>query len=42
MQIDSGVVLKEIQPSYATILVGTEEHRIRPETIQNELNKKLK
>lgn len=40
MEIDPGVVLKDVQSTYATILIGNTEHRIRPESIQNELDNK--
>ncbi len=40
MEIDSGVVLKEIHPTYATIAIGNSEYLLRPESIQNELDRK--
>ena len=40
MEIGSGVVLKDVQPTYATILHGNTEYLLRPENIQNELDKK--
>ena len=39
MEIDSGVVLKDIQPTYATILIGNKVHLLRPENIQREIDK---
>jgi hypothetical protein len=41
MEIDPGVVLKEIQPTYATILIGKKEYQLRPEDIQREMDKKM-
>lgn len=38
VELDPGVVLKDVQPTYAVILLGNTEHRLRPENIQNELN----
>lgn len=40
MELDPGVVLKDIQPTYAVILHGNTEHLLRPENIQEELDKK--
>jgi hypothetical protein len=40
MEIDAGVVLKDVQPTYAIILYGNTEHLIRPEDIQREMDKK--
>ncbi|MCF7817973.1 MAG: general secretion pathway protein GspB [Kiritimatiellales bacterium] len=39
-EIDPGVVLKDVQPTYAIILYGNTEHLLRPEDIQRELDKK--
>lgn len=39
-EIDPGVVLKDVQPTYAIIVVGNTQHLIRPEDIQRELDKK--
>lgn len=40
MEIDPGVVLKDVQPTYAIILHGNTKHLLRPENIQNELDEK--
>lgn len=40
MEVDPGVVLKDIQPTYAIIVVGNTQHLLRPEDIQRELDKK--
>ncbi len=40
MELDPGVVLKDVQPTYATILFGNKEYQIRPENIQSEMDKK--
>jgi len=40
MEIDPGVILKDVQSTYATILHGNTEHQLRPGNIQNELNQK--
>jgi hypothetical protein len=40
IEIDSGVVIKEIHPTYATLNVGGKEHLLRPEDIQRKLDKK--
>ena len=40
MEIDPGVTLKNIHPSYATLVHGNTEHLLRPESIQNEMDKK--
>ena len=40
MELDPGVVLKDVQPTYAVILHGNTEHLLRPENIQSELNEK--
>ena len=39
-ELDPGVVLKDVHPTYAVILHGNTEHLIRPENIQNELDEK--
>jgi hypothetical protein len=39
-EIDPGVFVKEVQPTYAIIVVGSKEHLLRPEDIQRELDKK--
>lgn len=39
-EIDPGVVLEEIQPTYAIIRAGQTKYLIRPEDIQRELDKK--
>ncbi|MCK4564072.1 MAG: hypothetical protein KAU94_05315 [Verrucomicrobia bacterium] len=38
-EIDPGVVLKDVQPTYAVILHGNTEHLLRPENIQTKLDK---
>lgn len=40
MELDPGVVLKDIQLTYAVILHGNTEYLLRPENIQNELDEK--
>jgi len=40
MELDPGVVLKDVRPTYATILFGNTEYLIRPENIQSEMDKK--
>jgi len=40
IEIDPGVVLEDVQPTYAIILVGNTKHLLRPEGIQHELDKK--
>jgi len=40
MEIDPGVILKNVQPTYATIAHGNTDHLLRPKNIQNEMNKK--
>lgn len=40
MELDPGVILKDVQPTYAVILHGGVEHLLRPEDIQRELDKK--
>ncbi len=40
MELDPGVVLKDIQLTYAVIIHGNSEYLIRPENIQNELDEK--
>ena len=40
MALDPGVVIKDIQLTYAVILHGNTEHLLRPENIQNELDEK--
>ena len=40
MEIDPGVVLKDVQSTYATIRFGNTDYLIRPENIQSELDKK--
>ena len=40
MELDPGVVLKDIQLTYAVIVHGNSEYLIRPENIQNELDEK--
>jgi len=40
MEIDPGVVLEDVQPTYAIILVENTKHLLRPEGIQSELDKK--
>jgi len=40
MEIDPGVMLKDVQPTYAIILVGNTKYLLRPEDIQNEMDKK--
>ena len=40
MELDPGVVLKDVQSTYAVIVHGNTEHRIRPEGIQSELDQK--
>ncbi len=42
MEVDPGVVLKDVQPTYAIIIVGDTQHLLRPEDIQRELDKKRK
>ena len=39
-EIDDGVLLKDVQETYVVVLIGTTEHRLRPENIQNELDEK--
>ncbi len=39
-EIDDGVLLKDVYPTYAVILIGNTEHLLRPEYIQSELDKK--
>ena len=39
-EIDEGVLLKDVQATYVVVLIGTTEHLLRPENIQNELNEK--
>ena len=38
--IDPGVVLKDVQSTYATIHFGNTDYQIRPENIQSEMDKK--
>ena len=38
-EIDPGVLLKDVQPTYAVILQGNTEHLLRPENIQTKLDK---
>ncbi len=40
MEIDPGVILKNIRPTYATILHGNTEYFLRPVNIQTEMDKK--
>jgi len=40
MEIDPGVVLKDVQPTFAVILEGNTRHLLRPENIQAELDQK--
>jgi len=40
MEIGSGVVLEDVQPTYAIIIVGNTRHLLRPEDIQQELDEK--
>ncbi len=39
-EIGPGVVLKDVQPTYAVIVHGNTEYLLRPENIQSELDKK--
>jgi hypothetical protein len=39
-EVGEGVVLKDINPTYVTLLSGNTEYHLRPESIQNELDKK--
>jgi len=39
MEIDPGVVLREVHPTYATIAIGNSEYLLRPKDIQNELDR---
>ena len=39
-EVGKGVVLKDINPTYVTLLSGNTEYHLRPESIQNELDKK--
>jgi len=39
-EIDTGVLLKDVQATYVVVLVGATEYRLRPESIQKELDKK--
>ena len=39
-EIDTGVVLEDVQPTYAIIRVGNTRHLLRPEDIQRELDRK--
>jgi hypothetical protein len=39
-ELDQGVILVDVQETYAVILVGTVEHRIRPEDIQKKMLEK--
>ena len=39
-ELDPGVMLKDVQPTYAVILHGGVEHLLRPEDIQRNLDKK--
>ncbi len=39
MEVDPGVVLEDVQPTYAIILVGNTKHLLRPEGIQTEMDK---
>jgi uncharacterized lipoprotein YajG len=39
-EVGNGVVLKDIQPTYVTLLSGNSQYHIRPEDIQNQLDKK--
>lgn len=41
-EIDPGVLLKDVQPTYAIILVGGTEHLIRPEAIQKKMDRKTR
>lgn len=40
VEIDPGVVLEDVQPTYAIILEGNTKHLLRPEDLQYELDKK--
>jgi len=42
MEIDPGVVLKDVKLTYAVIQYGNTEYLLRPESIQDELDKKKK
>lgn len=39
-ELDPGVELESIHPTYASILIDGRKHMIRPESIQKELDKK--
>jgi hypothetical protein len=39
-EVGKGVVLKDIQPTYVTLLSGNSQYHLRPENIQKELDKK--
>ncbi len=39
MELDPGVVVQDIEMTYATIFDGEKEHMIRPDDVQRELNK---
>jgi hypothetical protein len=39
-EIDPGVILADVQPTYAVIQIGNTTHLIRPEAIQQQLNKR--
>ena len=39
-EIDTGVVLEDVQPTYAIIRVGNTKHLLRPEDIQREMDGK--
>lgn len=39
-EIDTGVLLKDVQATYVVVLVGATEYRLRPENIQNVLDEK--
>ena len=39
-EISEGVILKDINPTYVTLLSGNTEYHLRPESIQNELDAK--
>lgn len=41
-EIDPGVILKNIYPTYACIVHENKEHLLRPENIQNEMGRKKK
>jgi hypothetical protein len=42
VEVGEGMVLKDIHPTYVTLVMGNTEYHLRPKSIQNELDEKKK